>query len=91
MNGPSNDEMQRTSHGRDGGSPLISVFYGPDAQTRMTSRKTRRPSYWSQASALRVSETTCKGREEFHNDGRGSIAWMGYARIRECRRTTRCS
>ncbi len=24
---PPNNEMQRTSHGQDGGSPLISVFY----------------------------------------------------------------
>jgi len=34
-NWPSNDEMQRTKHGQHGASPLISVFYGPDAQTRM--------------------------------------------------------
>jgi hypothetical protein len=28
---PSNNEMQRTSHGQDRGSPLISVFDGPNA------------------------------------------------------------
>jgi hypothetical protein len=26
---PHDNEMKRTSHGQDGGSPLISVFYGP--------------------------------------------------------------
>jgi hypothetical protein len=28
MTRPPNNEMKRTSHGQDGGSPLISVFYG---------------------------------------------------------------
>jgi hypothetical protein len=31
---PPNNEVQQTSQGPNGGSPLILVFYGPSAQDR---------------------------------------------------------
>jgi len=51
--------------------------------------ETRRPSAFVGGAALRVSETTGVGRAEFHNEGRGSIAWMVHVGIRGCCRTMR--
>src|SRR5437867_10329057 len=54
-----NNEMQRTSHGQDGGSPLISVLAGPDLRTRRP--PTSRDGHAGRASTPGAG-TTVRGR-----------------------------